>query len=84
MTARTAQPAELTRYVRVRSIRENGLIEFDFIVGDADLTVELILPAQAFEEFCTQQGTVPLSPEQGEALDHDRAKWQYGQPGITE
>jgi phenol hydroxylase P0 protein len=40
------------RWVRVTRKAENGFVEFDFFVGDADLCVELILPAPAFKEFC--------------------------------
>ena len=40
------------RFVKVTGRRSDGLIEFDFSIGDADLTVELLLPEAAFAEFC--------------------------------
>ena len=43
------------RYVRLTQVRADGLIEFDFAVGDPALAVELILPAAAFREFCAAQ-----------------------------
>ena len=41
------------RFVRVRQVRADGLVEFDFAVGEPNLSVELILPLAAFHEFCS-------------------------------
>ncbi len=40
------------RYVRVRG-EHNGLVEFDFAIGEPELFVELMLRPEAFAEFCT-------------------------------
>lgn len=40
------------RFVRVLGRWENGYVEFAFSVGWPELSVELILPAPAFEAFC--------------------------------
>ena len=40
------------RWVRVLRETGNGFVEFEFFISDADLYVELILPALAFKEFC--------------------------------
>ncbi len=40
------------KFVRVTELRANGLVEFDFAIGEPELFVELILPAAAFDEFC--------------------------------
>jgi phenol hydroxylase P0 protein len=40
------------RWVRVLRTTENGFVEFEFFVDSKDLYVELILPEQAFQEFC--------------------------------
>ena len=40
------------RWVRILNRTENGFVEFEFFVSDADLFVELILPEAAFNEFC--------------------------------
>lgn len=64
-----ALPLDTTlRFVRVRHRRPNGLVEFDFAIGEPELFVEMILPAAAFTDFCaTQQaqllGDEPPSPE---------------------
>ena len=40
----------------VRHVTDNGIVEFDFIYGDPDLSVELVLPRAAFKEFCLENG----------------------------
>lgn len=40
------------KFVRVTRLREDGFIEFDFSVGEAEIYVEMILPAKAFDDFC--------------------------------
>lgn len=47
------------RYVRVTGAHD-GFVEFDFSIGDPDITVELILPRPAFEEFCRANKAVHL------------------------
>lgn len=71
-------------FVRVRERRPEGFIEFDFAIGDPGLSVELILPEAAFEEFCATHRVRYLSAEEGEQVDADQAKWRYGRPGLTE
>lgn len=71
-------------FVRVRDRRADGFIEFDFAIGDPDLTVELILPAAAFEEFCATHRVRHLTADEEAHVDADQAKWRYGQPGLTE
>ena len=40
------------RWVNILRKTENGFVEFEFFVADADLCIELILPEAAFKEFC--------------------------------
>ncbi len=40
------------RYVRVTEERADGLVAFEFAIGWPELSVELLLPAPAFAEFC--------------------------------
>jgi phenol/toluene 2-monooxygenase (NADH) P0/A0 len=40
------------RYVRVIEERSDGLVAFEFAIGWPELSVELLLPAAAFAEFC--------------------------------
>ena len=49
-------PCDTTRrYVRVLEERSDGLVAFEFAIGWPELAVELLLPAQAFAEFCATQ-----------------------------
>ena len=54
-TTATALPAVDTsqRFVRVLERRADGLVSFEFSIGWPELAVELLLPAAAFEAFCT-------------------------------
>jgi len=45
----------LHKFVRVTSEREDGLIAFEFSIGWPELVVELMLPPQAFAEFCARE-----------------------------
>ena len=46
-------PCDTTRrFVRVIDTRPDGLVAFEFAIGWPDLAVELLLPAQAFADFC--------------------------------
>ena len=40
------------KFVRVIEARADGLVAFEFSIGWPELAVELLLPAQAFVEFC--------------------------------
>ncbi len=50
------------RYVRVTERRADGLVAFDFAIGWPELSVELLLPAAAFEEFCAKNRVERLAP----------------------
>jgi phenol/toluene 2-monooxygenase (NADH) P0/A0 len=41
------------KFVRVTELRADGFVEFDFAIGEPELFVEMILPAAAFDEFCS-------------------------------
>jgi phenol hydroxylase P0 protein len=46
-------PFDITRkFVRVMRTLHNGLVEFEFAIGDPDVAVELVMPQAAFDEFC--------------------------------
>ena len=64
-------------------VRENeggtGMVEFDFSIGDPELYVEMILPEQAFLEFCVTNSVRFLTEEEGAAIDADREKWRTGE-----
>lgn len=66
-------------YVRRRGINSHGMVEFDFSIGDPELYVEMILPEQAFLEFCVTNSVRFLTEEEGAAIDADREKWRTGE-----
>lgn len=40
------------KFVRVTQRRPDGLVEFEFAIGERALFVEMMLPIRAFDEFC--------------------------------
>ena len=48
------------KFIRVVEQRADGLVEFEFAVGEPELFVEMLLPRPAFEEFCAAQGVQPV------------------------
>jgi len=74
---------EARAYARVTGTRRSAFIEFQFLLDDGDLAVELIMPFKAFEEFCATNGVTVLPPEDADArADFDRLQWRSGAPGL--
>lgn len=61
------------RFVRVVEECANGMVEFEFAVGEPELFVEMVLPKAAFDDFCRAQGVVPTAvlPEEPGARTAD-------------
>ena len=72
----------LNKFVRVTGVRSGRYVEFEFSVNDSDLTVELILPFSAFEEFCALQEATRLPPESEVASEFEKLAWRARQPGL--
>ena len=51
------------RAIRIAEVRADGFVAFDFYVGDPDIYAEMVLPLDAFHEFCAEQGVEPTGPE---------------------
>jgi len=47
------------RYIRIVAQHANGMVEFEFAVGEPGLFVEMQLPQAAFADFCAMQGVQP-------------------------
>ncbi|MCA0176841.1 MAG: phenol hydroxylase subunit [Proteobacteria bacterium] len=47
------------RYVRLTQTHPNGMVTFEFAVGEPGLFVEMVMPRAAFDCFCADQGVVP-------------------------
>lgn len=69
-------------FVRIIGSRLDRYVEFEFTVDDPDLTVELILPFGAFEEFCKMQGAEILPPAPDVAQELERQAWRAHRPGL--
>jgi len=69
------------KFVRVIEMKKNGMVEFEFAVGEPELYVELLLPAKAFEEFSAANRVVTLdatSPLQIAAQESEEdAQWGW-------
>ncbi|MGY2402207.1 phenol hydroxylase subunit [Pseudomonas sp. SDO5271_S396] len=68
----------MPRYVRVRSEPNAHFVEFDFAIGFPELFVELVLPPQAFRQFCADNQVQAMDAQMCEALEADARKWRYG------
>ena len=69
------------RYVRVTNVRPEGLVEFDFAIGEPDLVVEMILTPEAFQEFCENNNVITLPPaEDSEIVASD---WDWRMKDAT-
>lgn len=47
----------------VTGITTAQVIEFTFVYGDPDLSVDLVLPLAAFREFCSENGAIIVVPD---------------------
>ncbi len=59
---------EARKVVRVTGER-NGMIAFDYGLGDLEYALELMLPPDAFAAFCRDNAVVRLEGERAEAAD---------------
>lgn len=69
-----SQPFDPSRkFIRLVAQRADGMVEFEFAVGEPELFVEMLLPRPAFEAFCAAQGVQPLAPILPAEAGGDRA-----------
>lgn len=71
---------ERQRWVLVTGIRRQ-FVEFEFTVGDPDLTVNLIMPRDAFEEFCRTNQATLLPMDEDTAKAYEQLGWRSGHAG---
>ena len=58
------------KLVRVTGER-NGIIEFEYGVGDLSLAIELMLPPPAFEEFCRTNAVEIVTDKRADAATEE-------------
>lgn len=44
-----------TKFVRIKEVRANAIVCFEFAIGWPELFVDLMLPQPAFDDFCLHQ-----------------------------
>ncbi|MCZ4303452.1 phenol hydroxylase [Zoogloeaceae bacterium G21618-S1] len=65
------------KFVRVRTLRPDRFIEFDFAIGEPEIFVEMILHADAFDDFCAINKVRFLTDD---APDHqDAGAWRLSE-----
>lgn len=66
------------KFVRLIERRADGLVEFEFAIGEPDLCVELLLPAAAFEAFCRSNAVTELpAREPADGEEDEAAAWNW-------
>lgn len=89
MQAPAAQPLlppgdSRQRFVRFQRKTDAGFVEFGFAVGSPDLMADLVLPLDAYLQFCKANQVRYLTRVQEVEMDHDRKKWRFGAPGVND
>ncbi|HJV50271.1 MAG TPA: phenol hydroxylase subunit [Noviherbaspirillum sp.] len=73
------------KFVRVIEKRDNGMVEFEFAIGEPELFVELLMPAAAFAEFCAANAVTVLAAQRSAAdADSDAAQWDWNLRQATQ
>lgn len=62
------------KFVHVTEDRADGLVAFDFSIGWPELSVELLLPRAAFDEFCATHHVVRLEARAADPTPVDDEK----------
>lgn len=70
------------RFVRVVRERTNGFVEFEFAIGEPDLSIEMILRREAFAEFCQTYQVQMLCPRAARDAD-DEWDWNLSDARQT-
>ena len=83
-TIRRLPTGGITPYVWIAHRTEEGFVEFDFALGDPSLYVEMILPEEAFEEFCERNRVVFLTAGQRQRIEREEVRWRYGEEETSE
>ncbi|MBR0565610.1 phenol hydroxylase [Azoarcus sp. L1K30] len=65
------------KFVRVRTLRPDRFIEFDFAIGEPEIFVEMILHADAFDDFCAMNAVTFLTDKA--ASGGDAGHWRLSE-----
>jgi len=67
----------MRKFVRVRALRPDRFIEFDFAIGEPEIYVEMILPADAFDDFCADNQVTFLTD--APTTDSNEQQWRLSE-----
>ena len=65
------------KFVRIIETHANGLVEFEFAVGEPGLFVELLMAQAPFDEFCAMHGVTPTQGRLQPAQDDKEQEWDW-------
>jgi hypothetical protein len=72
-------------FVRLLGVRRDTFVEFEFSIEDpSQLSVELVMPFEAFVGFCQRYSVELLEPSADAAAAFERLAWRHGSPGVLE
>ena len=75
------------KFVRVIEMKKNGMVEFEFAVGEPELYVEMLMPVKAFEEFSAANQATALAekiPEQMAASATEEDQWRWNLHSVRD
>lgn len=79
-TARPHEAPEIDinlKYVRLIEVRADGLVEFEFAIGEPELCAEMLLPEAAFKAFCEVNDVIHLPPRTADADPESAPDWAW-------
>lgn len=56
------------KWIRIVDERDDGMVEFEFAVGEPQLFVEMLMPRAQFEDFCAMQAVTATRGRLEDAL----------------
>ncbi len=65
------------KFVRIIETHANGLVEFEFAVGEPELFVELLMGQAAFDEFCVMHAVTPTQGRLPAKKDDAEQEWDW-------
>lgn len=65
------------KFVRIIETHANGLVEFEFAVGEPGLFVELLMAQAAFDGFCAMHGVVPTQGRLQPTQNIQEQEWDW-------
>lgn len=65
------------KFVRIIELHANGLVEFEFAVGEPTLFVELLMAQAPFDAFCAMHGITPTQGRLAVAHGSDEQEWDW-------